>query len=224
MAQIVGQDPRPRALLLGIDPASVAPIAACFPISAEIAFDRDVVMSEWDVVVCEAEVPDWLAEHLYVISFGRAFRVPPADMTDFKLTGPRQLGRWMTSPAREFVIPEGLPMPVAEIVRKDLAPAAHSASRNDGGNSVIVEGQSGNRYLGRTPKAVRPFLHTLAGGLALAGSWERKGGAEIWSLPSRANRPSWINAALEVWSDRNGRTGRNGRRLKRAHSTRATLN
>lgn len=27
-------------------------------------------LTEWDVVVTETETPDWLAEHLYVSSFG----------------------------------------------------------------------------------------------------------------------------------------------------------
>jgi hypothetical protein len=202
MPQIVGQDPHPRALLLSVQKEHLASIAACFPVSVEISEADDVVMDEWDVVVCEGDAPGWIAEHLYVVSFGDGFWVPPADVSQFRLSGPRSLGRWVTSPARQLVIPENLPVPVSQLVRGALAPAAEAASRNNGGNTVLVVGNAPNHCVRSAIKAVRPFLHTLEESLPIAGSWMRKGGAEVWSLPAHANRPSWIKAALEVWSEK----------------------
>lgn len=218
--RVIAEDPRPRALLFGIDRERRGSIAACFPSSQVITGPEDVVMSEWDLVVSEAGAPDWLAEHLYVIAFGLGTFGWPQNHENFRRTGPPSLCRYLFSPARELFIPDGLPPPVSQLVRETLGPdanaaarrtldASRSGSRRESldviGNSVITEGrdhedaQRGSKTM--PVEDIRPFLSTRDG-FAIAASWPRKGGkAEIWSLPANANRPSWIKAALEVWSN-----------------------
>jgi hypothetical protein len=202
VAQVVGEDPHPRALLYQVHPSRVAGIAALFPVSAVLEKPSSAVMEEWDLVVSESEIPDWLAPHLNAITFGNGPFVGPDGEYERTVYGPPALGRWLRSPARALLIPDDLPAPIAKLVRETLAPTAHSAARNEGGNTVIVEGRDAMNHGGIAITAIRPFLQTREGGFAIAGSWTRKSGSEVWSLPFAANRPDWIKAAIEVWSEK----------------------
>jgi len=223
--RVVGEDPRPRALLYGIDAEHVEAIAACFPSFRTIRGNTDVLMNEWDLVVSEEGAPEWLAPHLYVIAFGEGSFGTPDKITNRRRTGPLCLGRYLVSPARELTIPDDLPSSVSQLVRDILAPEATAAARKSldpyrertralagaprtsadyVGNTIVTEGSDYDdavRYGVAPIPDIRPFLSTRDG-FAIAGSWLRKGGeAQIWSLPDTADRVSWIKAALEVWSE-----------------------
>jgi hypothetical protein len=201
VAQVVGEDPHPRALLYQVHPSRVAGIAALFPVSAVLEKPSSAVMEEWDLVVSESDIPDWLAPHLNAITFGNGPFVGPDGEYERTVYGPPALGRWLKSPARALLIPDDLPAPIAKLVRQTLAPTAHAAARNEGGNTVIVEGRDPMNHGWIAITAIRPFLQTREGGFAIAGSWTRKSGSEVWSLPFAANRPDWVKAAIEVWSE-----------------------
>jgi hypothetical protein len=197
LVKLVGRKPPPRVLLFGpMNDTLTEAFSELFPTVASTTTLHGVRQAEWDLLITVAGVPTDLEPHMFVVAFGSRQLGVPAENSDFAFAR-----SWLEPDnltySTEFVIPDGLPQPVALLTEQQLIPVITGKS-----NWVIVEthgtGQS-RRHGSLTPTALQPFLKTPDGEI-LAGSFRRDGNkAECWSLPSGADPVAWVLAALEQW-------------------------
>jgi hypothetical protein len=213
-SRVIGQQPKPRALIFGFDDAAAKHIGSLFPTWRSIETFDDVVQREWDVVVTTLAAE--LAEpHLYVIGLGcRSYTKVPAGMIPNSFgwfhspTQPEESSkatdtyvRWADySRATMLEVPERLPVGIEHLVNTELVP--------------LVRRQDHHYGLGlnnATPKAIErwtnifePFLST-AQGQHIAGRFLRPGGnSECWCFPDYAVplTPRIVQVAVREWNKR----------------------
>jgi hypothetical protein len=203
--------PRPRAILELSDDMGPA-VEGVFPYEDVADSQTKLHDADWDVLITDT---GWLGRSpsLFTIAFDIG-TVPDvecwaaeagrtAQMTSVKLR--HQVQAVGPSPARDLIVPDGLPSEIERLVRADLIPGFE----NDQPKTILqVQQQDPGRLIGSYPEAhpeqfLDPFLCTSDGSV-LAGRVRRRAinglEGECWLLPSWiANPGEWVRAAWSAW-------------------------
>jgi hypothetical protein len=194
-AEVVGEKPRPRALILGFDAETTSKLEALFPTAREVSSVTEVRQAEWDLLVTRGGVQEDTWGHLYVVGIGGDRYGQPSDLQDEGLWSASEIVRFDKTLATVFAIPGDLPQSVARLVKEDLLPSAQKAASH----ATLVVGINEYNWKSVEEEILRPFL-MAADGRVIAASFIRKvGQAECWCLPAYADPVAWTKAALEEW-------------------------
>jgi hypothetical protein len=217
-SRVIGQQPKPRALIFGFDDPMAERIGSVFPTWRSINRFDDVEQKEWDVVITTLAAE--LAEpHLYVIGLGcESYPMVPAGTIPDSFgwfhspTQPEESSkatntyvRWAEySKATMLELPENLPAGIDRLVGAELVPLAR---RQDYHYGLGLNDLS--------PKAItlwanifEPFLIT-GQGQYIAGQFLRPGGKSVcWCFPDYAVAltPIIVQVAVREWYKRDPET------------------
>jgi len=215
VVRIIGRQPKPRALLQGLDDAVAERVKPLFPTWRVVGSLDEVDQDEWDVLVTTDTVAG-AESHLHVIAIGCKYIPIPlhlggrtSSLGECQLEEGKRVNACYSGRIRatEFHIPENLPLPLGRLAELKLLPLVRERE-----NHATIGPAFGSPApptdLLAWRSAVQPFVAT-AKGAVLAGRFPREGGrAECWSLPEYAEgiAPEFIEAALAEWSKRDPET------------------
>jgi hypothetical protein len=207
-SRVIGEQPKPRALIFGFDDSTARRIETLFPTPLILEDFDDIEQREWDVLITTRSLMS-AAHHLYVIGLG-------CDAYDARIRGqvgatfghfhsatqPRNestsLVVWKPeSRARELVVPGDLPPSVRRLLQDLLIPLMQPERIHQllGTNDSRPETQE------ELTNCMKPFVATRYGD-CIAGSFPRPGArSECWCFPGYANSlaPEVVEVALREW-------------------------
>jgi hypothetical protein len=194
-----GDNPRPRTLVIGFPPETVAAIAGVVPTVRSIELLGEVEQAEHDLAVVRGSVAARLNPALFSIVCGD----PDRNRTDHGgVDGariPSSVVRVDSPRASIFEIPDAVDSRIAVLVRKAILPVLLNSP-----NHTMLEAEI-TGYAGASGRwgqdAIEPWI-TDSVGRIMAGAFLRSGRASIcWSLPEFVNDVApWVAAARDVWS------------------------
>jgi hypothetical protein len=192
--RVFGEKARPRALIWGFDDETAEEIAEVFPTWRRVSFPQEVRQEEWDVLITDQSLSG-CSEELYGVGFGcESFGSLVMNAEGNRVWYEVEY-RGVTL-ASHFAIPSTLDPAISALVQRELLP--------------LVQGKQGNpilqvrRYAAKPAPAQRegsfhPLLVT-AEPEALAASFRRHTGAQIWCLPEGVGDPKpWVRLAISTW-------------------------
>lgn len=190
-----GEQPRPRALLLGFDDILNAALSTTFATTRAVAQLSEVRQQEYDVLLTTVGVPWETANHLFVLAFGGRDLGVPTTPLDVPIST-AQLLRGRHSVGNEVHIADGLDQRIVRLLASDIGPAASARGAHQG----IAVGYGSNRYPLRHGM-VTPWL--LVGDAVIACEFERRDGdgSRCWVLPDYADVLAWANLAQSCWGE-----------------------
>jgi hypothetical protein len=209
--RIIGRKPRPRALIqLGpFDNVDLEAIEG-LPTVQEINGLSEVRQEEWDALITTLPLGG-VRSHVYVMGFGCHSTSPDAafgfgyyeGMPSYatERSNPGHVDWTGVSQSQEFIIPEGLPPAIENMVLTGLLPVVRKRSSHKWLYPVGRLDESDRRSWEETFQA---FLCT-GDRQAIAGRFLRRGGrAECWCFPEYAIElaPILVKAALGEWAKR----------------------
>jgi hypothetical protein len=207
-SRVIGERPKPRALLFGFDESTAKRIEALFPTSLVLEDFNDVEQREWDVLVTTRSVM-FAAHHLYIIGLGcdtyesRVRGQVGATFGHFhSVDQPRNestgLVIWKPeSRARELIVPGDLPPSIRRLVQTRLIPLMQPERIHQ----LLGTNESNPHTEEELTSCIKPFVATRYGD-CLAGSFPRPGArSECWCFPGYANSLAHevVEAALREW-------------------------
>ena len=199
--EVIGRNPSPRILIRGFTEEAAAGLAAIAPTVGRVDHPDEVRQEEWDLLVTDRNVPRDLSKALFVLTIGADEQGFPDDLTDLNGQTSYVAHNRMTL-ATEFVVEPGLPPAIDALVRRSLVPTAQLLAKKRLLKVIHEEWRLQTLRFGPTPPAVKPFLRTTEG-LAIAGRFERRGGAaECWVLPFGCEPVEWTRVMLDFLSAR----------------------
>lgn len=197
LIKVLGEQPRPRALALGLSDVEASALTSVFPTVRVINQLGEVAQVDWDVLVTREDVPSTASQRLFVLAAPeQAYRSMEFGAAHVP-NGAAQVGWRRVTSAVRFAIPSGLPAAVLRLVESDLAPVALNRATNGHSHWSLAADP-----FALTPEAVKPFL-VASDGAFIAGSFRRAGDkADCWCLPNYVeNLVPWAKAAYQVWQE-----------------------
>lgn len=200
MVKVVGEKPRPRALILGFK-SDTAELQKHFASHRVISSLAEVRQEEFDLLLVAGDGRHSVAPHLFVIALGHVNCGLPEDRSDFTFRGATAayVSFGDDSVATEFLIADWMTGRLRRLAEDDLLPCVVGRARNPV-IAELVRVRGGLNVGNDKPKAVRPFISTRDGH-ALAGSFVRRAQppSHYWLLPFGVDLGAWIDVALEEW-------------------------
>lgn len=215
--QVIGEKPRPRVLIMGLDsrPDLVAAVRQLAPTVEEVESLHAVRQQEWDCLVTDERwaghsswgYRSWAAEHLSVFYV----EDPARDTGTIELGAIEFKGDVVgvaVTPQRGKVINEFRQIPsdladaLKRLVHESLLPVALQRASQHYFQSRPPQGQRDTNIVAAAWRFLHPFLLTVELDV-LAGWYQRSVESEAWLLPADAVRlPQWLRAAFRTWHDK----------------------